>query len=227
MFASREDLVTIFNSGEMLLDLYNKINIQHLPTSGGWEINTLVGSGSITLYPSLLYIKAGPSTNSSVLTLSGIHGFDTSGILNLNWNKKTFLSTTISTISESNSNFVSHVLLTQEKLTFGSLSQKGIGVTLENTSLKGVSYNTGLYKSEELFSLNNSTGAGVNVFIINDPSIPAVDWYINGTLKKRNNTQVPISGSVNIRVSLGATNGSSVNVSNNIYISRIIVGQVI
>jgi len=117
--------------------------------------------------------------------------------------------------------------LSQEELTFGSLSHKGIGITLENTSLKGVSYNTELYKSEELFSLNPSTGGGVNVTIINDPSIPATDWYINSTLKKRNNTQVPVSGSVNIRVSAGVTNGNANGINNNIYLSRIIVGQVL
>jgi hypothetical protein len=227
MFKSREDLITSFNSGEMLLELYNKIHIQCLPTNAGWSINQLVGSGSLTMYPSLLYLQAGPSINSSVLTLSGVHGFDTSGILNLNWDKKTFFSTTISTLSESNSNFVSHVFLAQEELTFGSLSHKGIGITLENTSLKGVSYNTELYKSEELFSLNPSTGGGVNVTIINDPSIPATDWYINSTLKKRNNTQVPVSGSVNIRVSAGVTNGNANGINNNIYLSRIIVGQVL
>ncbi|MFA5397139.1 MAG: hypothetical protein WC346_14110 [Methanogenium sp.] len=227
MFKSREDLITSFNSGEMLLELYNKIHIQCLPINEGWVINQLIGSGSLTMYPSLLVLTAGPSINSSVLTLSGIHGFDTSGLLNLNWGKKTFFSTTISTLGENNPNFVSHMFLSQEKLTFGSLSQKGIGITLENTSLKGINYNTELYKSEELFSLNPSTGGGVNVTIINDPSIPATDWYVNSTLKERDVTQVPISGSVNIRVSVGVTNGASAGANNNVYVSRIIVGQVI
>jgi len=170
---------------EVLGNLLSRANVLSIQLFAGWA-ETLVGTG--TTYESLskLTLESGTTASSSAILTNNIPCLNT-GNLNfgrLDWDKKLYL---IFQVLRYNSvaTGISRVQL-KDVQTLANLGAKGIGLYIDNLALYGESYGTARATVDLGVTLTNARHK--LILIVHDPSVPKIEWYVNGVLKGTQST---------------------------------------
>lgn len=177
---------------EILAKLLKDANFMHIPTNAGWQ-PALGGSGFASQAPTLLLVTTGVTANSQGSFDATLATFPTGTNSHLViWDKKFYFIFNIAR-GTSDTQVVARLQI-KEVFTEGPLGAKGIGLKVLNYSLWGESYGTQLGEVDLGVVLGNLVGA--RVMIIHDPSVPKIEWYVDGVLKGTQSTATKIpSGS--------------------------------
>jgi len=175
---------------EVLAALLKGVNILHIPTNAGWT-GVVTGSGAVTDFgPFHQDPITGATASSSALfhcpiyvwgkvgSVQNLFPFDKKFHLIFNYARAGSVATAIARLQ------------IKQVSTEGALAAPGIGLRVENLALYGESYGT------ELGSVDLSTiltsNVGVQIVILHDPSVPKIEWYVNGVLKGTQSTAAKI-----------------------------------
>lgn len=191
--------------------LLKDANFIQIPTNAGWQ-EAKVGSGWTAQAPTLLQVTTGITANSLGLLDITLATFPagTNPYLII-WDRKFYL---IYNIARGGSDVQAVARLQiKEVFTEGPLGTKGIGLKIVNFALWGESYGTVLGEIDLGIAL--SANAGRRVMIVHDPSVPKIEWYVDGVLRGTQSTPTKIpsgsagggSSSLIYSIKNGATGG--------------------
>lgn len=130
------------NSGELLINLYTNGNFIDLPTNYNW-IENKIGSGETGQQPGFLFTSCGGTPYSSGSLYTGVFGL--SNITSkscIDWDKQLHVSFTC-TLWGTDTQVIARTQLKNSSLE-GALSQKGIGIRIDNHTMYAESYGTTL-----------------------------------------------------------------------------------
>lgn len=164
----------------LLGDQMAAANFLAIPTTAGWA-EVLVGSGVAYQLPTSQGLDTGAVNNSSALCHTNLLGFC---IAQVDWGGFDWDEKAIFVFNYAPSgNVATAVRRVQFKSVnaIGALGAKGLGIRVDNLDLFGESYGTALDSVDLGVAL---TGSNVRqIVIVHDPTIPEINWYVDGVLK--------------------------------------------
>ena len=177
---------TIEDTPELLALLLKGGNILHIPTI---DWTTSLVNGSVTQEPARQLAFSSATANSSALAYANTSGFNEGARYDyLSWNKKLYIIFNYARFTD-NAEAVARVQLKSVN-SIGALGDLGIGIRLDNLVLVGESYGTVLGELDLATTL--TVTFVYQIVIVLDPSVPKIEWYVNGVLKGTQSTATKI-----------------------------------
>lgn len=178
---------------ELLPTLLKGANTLHIPTNAGWTTSHTESGGGEQL-PTYQSVWTGMTANSRGQLEARLSGFGAGvgSYTEVSWDNKLYFIFNYNR-SSSDTEVVARVQM-KEVNSEGALTAKGIGIRADNLSLVGESYGTEL--GEVDLGVTLTSGIDQQILIIHDPSVPKIEWYVDGVLKGTQSTAAKIPSGV-------------------------------
>ncbi len=164
--------------------LLSNANLLHIETATGWAASNLLSGGSSPAI-SRNYVNTGVVASSrGMLYIPEFLAMSGTDYAYMSWDKKLYLIFGYSR-QNSDAQVVARVQL-KDVNTEGALAAKGIGIRADNYALVGESYGVALGAVDLATALTSRRP--YLIIILHDPSVPKIEWYVNGVLKGTQST---------------------------------------
>ncbi|KKL54788.1 hypothetical protein LCGC14_2261900 [marine sediment metagenome] len=163
-----------------------------LPTNAGWTVSKS-GSGGTEEGVASQKLWTGNTASSKGMLYSNFTGFSPGASYSkVNWDKKLYFIFRYSR-SGADAEAIARVQM-KETNAEGALAAKGIGIRADDLALTGESYGTELGEVDLGVAL--TSGRDQQILIIHDPSVPKIEWYVDGVLEGTQSTAAKIPNGV-------------------------------
>ncbi len=179
---------TLIDNAELLVELLKGGRFLHVPTNGGWT-GFVTGNGVAGVQnPLYQQLETGVGASSSGLYAEarGLGSVAAGTVNKINFSKKLYWGFNVSRTA-SITLAVGRLILHQGG---GVLSKLGFGLLINNMSLFGTSFGT---SGEDVdLGVTLTTLLPVDILIVHTPSVPQIEWFVNGVSKGTQSTSAKV-----------------------------------
>ncbi len=180
-------------TAEIEAALLRAANILYIPTLSGWTV-TVNGTGGTSQEIVANRVNTGATASSNALLYAGLGGFSRSAGSQgqIDWSGKIYLIFGYSRNTD-DAQVIARFQL-KDVITGGVLTDKGIGIRVDDKALKGESYGSSLGVVD--LGMNVIENIEYQIVIVHTPAVPKIEWFVNGVLKGTQTTAANIPGGV-------------------------------